>query len=126
MNLPTAMAALAAGALEPALGRAVDVARQEIPAFAAVLGGIGLRDRGHRAARAGLRVFPVLAGILVAPAQNVRGRVAGESEIAVRRRLIFPGERAGDVAAVQLGERPLGKDAAVIAGETAPPRAEPN
>jgi len=40
MNLPTATAALAAGALEPAFGAAIDVARQEVPALAAVLGGI--------------------------------------------------------------------------------------
>src|ERR1700758_4438908 len=81
MNLPTATAALAAGALEPAFGVPVDIARQEIAALAAVFRGIGLRDRRHRAACPRLRILPVLAGILVALAQDVGGGVAGEGEI---------------------------------------------
>src|SRR5690242_10328232 len=105
MNLPTATAALATGALEPAFGGAVDVARQEIAALAAILGGIGLRDRRHRAARAGFRILPMLAGVLVAHAQHVRGGVAGEGEIGLGRRRVLrrPRDRAGEVAVVGLG-----------------------
>jgi len=44
MNLPTATAALAAGALEPAFGIAVDVAREEIAAFAAVFETLASRE----------------------------------------------------------------------------------
>src|SRR5689334_3731187 len=123
MNLPTATAALAAGALEPALGAAVDVARQEIAALAAVLGGIGLRDRRHRAAGAGLRILPVLAGILVALAQHVGGGVAGEGEIGLRRRGVLrrPRDRAGEVAVLGLGVGAL-----VTAGKAAAASAEPD
>src|SRR5262245_21929027 len=105
MNLPTATAALAACALEPAFGGAVDVAREKIAALAAVLGGIGLRDRRHRAARAGFRIFPVLAGIPVALAQDVGGGVAGEGEIGLGRRGILrrPRDRTGEVAVLGLG-----------------------
>src|SRR5215510_15041613 len=123
MNLPAAMAALAAGALEPAFGAAVDVARQKIAAFAAVLGGIGLRDRGHRAARPGRRILPVLAGILVALAEHVGGGVAGEGEIAVSRRRLLrrAGDRAGEISVVGLG-----KGTAVTAGEAATAAAQSN
>src|SRR6185295_18182731 len=105
MNLPTATAALAAGALEPAFGAAIDVARQEVPALAAVLGSVGLRDRRHRATRTGFRILPVLAGILVALAQHVGGGVTGEGKIGVGRRgvLCRPRDRAGQVAVVGLG-----------------------
>src|SRR3954449_1770628 len=103
MNLPTATAALAAGALEPAFGAAVDVTRQEVAALAAVLGGIGLRDRRDRTARPGFRILPMLAGILVVLAEDVGGSVAGEGEIGVGRRLGRHCDRAGEVAVVGLG-----------------------
>src|SRR5262245_26401274 len=103
MNLPTATTGLAAGALEPAFGSSVDIAREEIPAFAAVLCRVGLGDRGHRAARAGFRILPVLAGILVALGEHVGGGVAGKGEIAVSRRRVFPADRAGEIALVHLG-----------------------
>src|SRR5258708_7673964 len=114
MNLPAAMAALAAGALEPAFGVPVDIARQEITALAAVLRGIGLRDRRHRAARPCLRILPMLAGILVALAQHVGGGVAGKSEIGLGwcGLLRQPRDRAGEVAVVGLGV-----SAGLIAGE---------
>src|SRR6478735_3239819 len=123
MNLPTAMAALATGALEPAFGIAVDIAREEIAALAAILGGIGLRDRRHRAARPGLRVLPVLAGILVTFAQHVGGGVAGKGEIGLGRRcrLRGPCDRPGEVAVLGLG-----KGVAVIAREAATAGAEPD
>src|SRR6476619_2936424 len=100
MNLPTATGALAAGALEPAFGRPVDVARQEIAASAAVLGGIGLRERRHRTARAGLRILPMLAGIPVALAEDVGSGVAGEGEIGLGWRGVLrrPRDRTGEVA----------------------------
>src|SRR5947208_4711670 len=123
MNLPTATAALASGALEPAFGAAVDIARQEIAAFAAVLGGIGLRDRRHRTAGAGFRILPVLAGILVALAQHVGGGVAGEGEIGLGWSCLLrrPCDRAGEVAVIGLGIGIL-----VRAGKAATAGAEPN
>src|SRR5947209_18719281 len=104
MSLPTATAALAAGALEPAFGGAVDVARQEIAALAAVLGRVGLRDRRHRAAGARLRILPVLAGILVALAQHVGRGVAGEGKIGLGwcGLLRRPRDRAGEFAGLGL------------------------
>src|SRR4029450_9055510 len=123
MNLPTATAALATGALEPAFGVPVDITGEEGAALAAVLGGVGLRDRGPRAPRAGLRVLPVLAGILVALAQDVGGGVAGEGKIGLGRRRVLrrPRDRAGEVAVVGLGI-----SAAVIAGKAATAGAEPD
>src|SRR4051812_50067108 len=105
MNLPTATAALASGALEPAFRAPIDIARQEIAALAAILGRIGLRDRRDRAPRSGFRIFPVLAGILVALAQNVGGGVAGEGEIGLGRCGLFgrSRDRTGQVAVVGLG-----------------------
>src|SRR5262245_413400 len=130
MNLPAAMAGLAAGTLEPAFSPAVDVAREEIPALAAVLGSIGLRNRGHRAARPGLRILPMLAGILVTLAQDIGGGVAGKGKVAVGRRRFPLRDRAGEVAVVDLGERsllnPPGKRAAVVAREAASAGAEPD
>src|SRR4051795_11310545 len=145
MNLPTATAALAARALEPAFGAAVDVARQEVAALAAVLGGIGLRDRSDRTARPGFRILPMLAGILVVLAEDVGGRVAGEGEIGLGRcrrpgrhcdragvagegRLGSGGapppgglgERAGEVAVLGLGVGTF-----VVAGKAATAGAEP-
>src|SRR3954454_18182846 len=123
MNLPTAMAALTTGALEPAFGTAIDIAGEEIAALAAILGGIGLRDRRHRAARPGLRVLPVLAGILVALAQHVGGRVAGKGEIGLGRRCRHPRpcDRPGEVAVLGLGE-----GVALVAREAATTGAEPD
>src|SRR5205085_11200276 len=123
MNLPTATAALAAGALEPAFGAAVDVARQEVAALATVLGSIGLRDRRDRTARPGFRILPMLAGILVALAEDVGGGVAGEGEIGLGRgRLLGQHrDRAGEVAVVGLGVGTL-----VIAGKAATAGAEPD
>src|SRR6478752_691535 len=121
MNLPTATAALAAGALEPAFGAAVDVARQEVAAPAAVLGGIGLRDRRDRTARPGFRVLPMLAGILVVLAEDVGGGVAGEGEIGVGRGLGRHRDRAGEIAVVGFGVGTL-----VVAGKAATAGAEPD
>src|SRR3954452_17776947 len=121
MNLPTATAALAAGALEPAFGAAVDVARQEVAALAAVLGGIGLRDRRDRTARPGFRILPMLAGILVVLAEDVGGSVAGEGEIGLGRRLGRHCDRAGEVAVVGLGVGTF-----VVAGKAAAAGAEPD
>src|SRR3954468_21191952 len=121
MNLPTATAALAARTLEPAFGAAVDVARQEVAALAAVFSGIGLRDRRDRPARPGFRILPMLAGILVVLAEDVGGSVAGEGEIGVGRRLGRHRDRAGEIAVVGLGVGTL-----VIAGKAAAAGAEPD
>src|SRR6478735_4623235 len=121
MNLPTATAALAARALEPAFGAAIDVARQEVAALAAVLSGIGLRDRRDRTARPGFRILPMLAGILIVLAEDVGGGVAGEGEIGLGR-CRHPGrhcDRAGKVAVIGLGVGTL-----VVAGKAATAGAE--
>ena len=57
MNFPPALAGLAGRPLQPAFRAAIDIARQKIPA-GAPFRGIGLGQRRHRAARAGLGVFP--------------------------------------------------------------------
>src|SRR3569623_3734617 len=120
MNLPAAMAGLAAGALQPAFGGPVDVAGEEVPALAAVLGGVGLRQWGHRAARTGLGIFPVLAGVLVALAQDVGGGVAGEGEIALGwRGVLDMRDRSGDLAVFHLGERPSRPRTEIAAREAA-------
>ncbi len=77
--------ALQAVALQPALVAAVDIACQEIPAGAPVRG-IGLGQRRHRAVRAGLGIFPGLAGILVALGQHVGSGIAGKGKVALGRR----------------------------------------
>src|SRR5260370_10809093 len=84
MNFPAAVLGLAGGALQPAFRRAVDVACQKIPAGASFRG-IGLGQLRHRAPRAGVGIFPGLAGILIALGQDVGGGVAGESKIAFGR-----------------------------------------
>lgn len=48
--------------------------------------GIGVREGGDRAARAGPRVLPGLAGVLVGAGQHIRGRSLGIVEIARCRR----------------------------------------
>src|SRR5262245_19749759 len=107
MDLPPPASGLAAGALQPALGPPVNVACQEIPAGPAVLGGVSLRQRRHRAARSGLGIFPGLAGILVALGQHVGGSVAGKGKVGIgwRRRLYLGrAKRTRQVLVVQPSE----------------------
>src|SRR3977135_2525247 len=80
MYFPAAMFALAGSPLQPALGAAVDVARQKIPARAP-FPGVGLCQRRHRTPRAGVGVLPWLAGILIALGQDVGGGIAGKGKI---------------------------------------------
>src|SRR5689334_18829115 len=105
MNLPTTTAALATRALQPGFGGAVDIARQEIAALAAILGGVGLRDRRHRTACTGFRILPMLAGVLVADAEHVGGGVAGKGKIGLGRWGVLrgPRDRTGEIAVVSLG-----------------------
>ena len=57
MDFPAATGRFAGGALQPAFGAAIDVTRQKIPAGASVRI-IGMGQRRHRTAGAGLRDFP--------------------------------------------------------------------
>src|SRR3569832_412300 len=84
-DLPMATRGAAGRALKPALGMAIDIARQDVATGAAVIIRIRTRKRRHRTVRAALRILPGLAGILVAAGQNIGSRIAGKSEIGVRR-----------------------------------------
>src|SRR5581483_307434 len=107
-DFPAAFGLFAGGAFEPGFGFALDVARQEIAAGAAVLD-IGRGDRGDGAARAAPGIFPRQARVLlVAPEDLARGD-AGISEVVVRRqigrRLGFGGrDRAGGFGLVAAEE----------------------
>src|SRR3954469_7780523 len=82
----------AGGALKPGLGAVPDVTRQKVAAEKAVLR-IGVRDRRHRAARAGPWILPGLARILLRVPKHNRRSCLGISKIVVVR----DGRRARDL-----------------------------
>src|SRR5882762_7592574 len=120
MNFPPSMSSLTGGALQPAFGAAVDIARQEIPAGAAVLRRVRLGQRRYRAPGTGLGIFPGLTGILVASGQYVGGGIAGEGEIAIarHRRIDWHSiDRASHILVVHLGHGIAARQAAAAGSD---------
>src|SRR5262249_36762298 len=85
-DFPVALPLLASFSLKPGLRAAHDEACQKVSACQTIRS-IGGCDRGHGATRAGARVLPRHAGVLLAATEYRAGSGFGVSEVGVRRKL---------------------------------------